>query len=129
MQESSTCPPPTSQMATPGVFAEGSPTPATGLASVRPKTEVTSRGQTESTRVQTPGIYNSYRVPRKLCSDYFALLVLISSVTAEKRTHPSLKSTRSPLQTPNYSSSSLLIGRSVKCSFLKLQFPSGCHGK
>lgn len=42
--------------ATPGVFAAESPTPATGLASVRPKTEVTSKGQTESKKVQIPGI-------------------------------------------------------------------------
>ena len=54
MQLSTTCPPPHSQMATPGVFAEESPTPATGLACVQPKAEVTSKVQTQSMRVQTP---------------------------------------------------------------------------
>ena len=46
-----TCPPRHSQTATPGVFAAESPTPATGLACVRRKAEVTSKGQTESKRV------------------------------------------------------------------------------
>lgn len=41
---------------TPGALAAGSPTPATGWAGVRPKAEVTSKGQTENKRVQTPRI-------------------------------------------------------------------------
>lgn len=42
--------------ATPGVFAAESPTPATGLARIRPKAEVTSKGQTESKKVKILGI-------------------------------------------------------------------------